>query len=330
MEKVNQEIIDQAESIARSQGYRLSDRDRDAAEHWRVQRVKRIIFSCVKLNDNTSGPEKVLLKYRPANSTITKERFIANENSSQALNQQLEQAGIKAQRTLKTQFAETPEWIFREYLPGEPLGNHSIPENVDEEALFTYLLQLREKLKKLVPTINRDLLNNYNWNEKLNNEYFERRHFLEEHLDHKTLTQFDLAHRQEIKASNETVLHGDLAPTNILTHDKQFLAIDWGEASIGPAVVDWMIVWSTAVYQPQLRENILKEVMKEPVNNQLDSTSIFAIKVASRMLSTFAEGLNYYLTHPEEDEIFRQEITRMFPLAVQNTKELLEKIGQNK
>lgn len=326
MDKINQQIIDQAEQIANSQGYRITNQARESASHWRVNRVKRIIFPCEKLPDNTSGPEFVLLKYRPENSIISKQRFITNESSSKALNEQLSDAGITAQRTLKTSFNQPPEWIIREFLQGRPLGNFAISAEIDTQKFFDYLISLRKKLDCLTGKIDRDLLNPYEWQEKLRNEFAERRHFLTDKIDSSLLATFDNYQDQHLPELDKTVLHGDLAPTNILLNQGEFQVIDWGEVSIGPALVDWMIVWSTAVYHPDFQKQILETVLSVPSEN-LETVKGYVIKVASRMLSTFAEGLEYYKSHPEEDEIYRQEITSVFPLAKTCVEKLIKEIG---
>jgi len=313
----NQQQVDLLKTIANQEGISLDSESLDLLQGWNIQTLKKIWAT-----GRTSDGQQILLKVLPPNSTTPDAEFVTTETRESEISNILSQSGIKASRYLKTQFDKSPKWIVREYFEGQPLGDIYYLENIHQDDLFDYLGNVRNALGNKRSDLPQGLAKKANWVGKWQNEFNERLGFVEKYLGQAEANRLARCFDKTVETDYEqAILHNDLSPRNIIKTPHGYHLIDWGEAAIGPAVIDWATVWSFAVFQKELRAKIVQKIITDNPNKDKDAR-IF-ICLATRLLATIAEHHDYRLSLENTPRHLYPYNAKALETAYQNLQELL-------
>jgi len=293
---------------------------------WQIQPWHKILIPGNQIFNGK--PRSVRLKVRVPGNFNPRDSFIRNEKVAQIINDQLFRAGLPAQRTLAVNFDQPPEWILRQEIEGRPLGHHSFLPAAKSSDLAAFIKSLRQSLDEIGRNIDRNLLSNYNWQDKWLGELKQRHQAVIDHLGRETteLIEAQLSQQFDFQLTNSLV-HADLSPSNILQGRNGFCVIDWGEALWAPRAIDWLTVWSFAFARPDLQQQLVKMMMSESANeDQRHETKLAAKMTAARLMYKFAEFYDYYLRYPNEKQKDIDEAFEALPLAKANFTKLLREL----
>lgn len=313
-----EKLIEQAQTVAQRAGVVLET----GYENY-LNKVGRLDYERIKkiwLKACLSSGEAVIIKFRPPNSIITSAEFRRTETVQAAVSLFLAQSGLPVQLTVNSDFDSELQWSVRQYFVGEPIGNNFIHPTIDTTGLFNYLLTLKNNLARLAEQIDTNLLNHPDWQQKWGSEFQQRRTAVVTTLGSVAADQLESAVNRPIRwADQETVIHNDLSPQNILQCDGQFQVIDWGEASLGPNSADWLTVWMFALDLPELRQRIFHQALEQAPSSaaKAEARDVFRA-LGARLVASFAEWSYHYSQNPTESERFGREAHEALPKAWQN------------
>lgn len=289
--------------------------DRMAA--WDLRRIKKIWSTGTYVDGR-----KVLLKILPANSATPLEDFIRSETVEKDITQSLTELGMEVSQTIKTNFAASPHWVVRYLVEGEPVGNNFIRPEFEREDFTTFLITLRDKLNTTTGKIDPKLLPERDFPTKWLKEYNDRSAHVIKHLGADADGQLRSAIANVKDTTYEKwLLHNDLAPQNILKTRSGYSLIDWGEATLGPRVIDWAMLWSFAIDLPKLQQTIIERSLSEVKQSDQDTAKVIFLGLAARMVASFAEWFEHYKTHQKEAD--------QFPRVANEAFDALPKIWKN-
>lgn len=326
--EINHQVYQEIKAVAEQQGIALQENEPQRILSWKIGRLKKVWSVGTKKDTG----QKVIIKLRPLGSVTSVEEFRRTETVEAQITDHLVQLGLRAQRTLKTQFDEAPEWIIREFSDGKPIGDIMILPTIDIDELFNFLVEMRQDLDTITDKIDHRLLNRHDWQKKWLEEFNQRRQAVITHLGHEVASTLASAIKWPAHLECQpSVLHNDLAPQNILQNEQGFFLIDWGEACLGPRAIDWAMVWSFALDSPELREKILAQAQSEAkTEKELQEVKEIFLALNARMVASFAEWHDYYKNHPDVETRFARvvdEAIAALPKAWKNFQELQENLA---
>jgi aminoglycoside phosphotransferase (APT) family kinase protein len=239
--------------------------------------------------------------------------FIRSEKVEQIITQSLAELGIEVSQTIKSNFVTAPQWTLRYLVEGEPVGNNFIRPEFEREEFVSFLMNLRDKLDSITEKIDPKLLPKRDFPKKWLTEYDDRSRYVIKHLGAKAdqLLRAAIAELKDIDYESR-LLHNDLAPQNILETKSGYSLIDWGEAALGPRVIDWAMLWSFSVDLPKLREAIIERSLSEVEQKHQTSAKVVFLGLVARMVASFAEWSDHYLTHQQEAHQFQRLANEAF------------------
>lgn len=322
MHPSNSAVLSEVEAIASAEGVSIFPYHRKRIMSWKIDRLKKVWVTGTLLIDGK--PQEVVLKIRPNGSVTPREEFVSSEQAASAINSFLASRHFLAARTLRSNFTVPPEWVIREMIAGEVIGALDFPTTANEGRLLQLLQSIRQLLDAAKDEINNFHFITPNWQEIWINELAERQEAVTYCFGNSGTSTIKAILSNTVNASHSLgLLHGDLAPQNILVTPTEYRVIDWGEAAIGPKAIDWITAWSFAVWLPKLRRNILRTMFQSCQSlPELIETKQWSLLVAARMLVKFAENDFYFSHNHEEPRRLAQQAKAIGEQAWKNFKEL--------
>ncbi len=294
--ELRQEIIEDLTAIGHEQGIVI---DLANVNNWRLNDLKRI---WVKGTQTRTGND-VLIKMRLRGSSLPAESFVADETRNYQVATLLNSHGVISQELISKQFEHEPEWLILRAIPGEKVGHHFYNPQYLKPTLLLAVCNLRDALDSLEPTEQLiKQLRRQDWCRGWLKEYEDRQKNVQKYLgpEAEKVCRELLQEELELKDSCG-IVHTDLSPENILEQNGHYFFLDWGGAGYSTKALDWMMVWVFGVGNSEFQAAVIDEMLKRTKGGSENTeTKKAALKVAARMIATFAEYCAYWEELPEK------------------------------
>jgi hypothetical protein len=296
---LNERVWQELTTIADQQGVTIDDYHFHRVMGWEIERLKKIWVTGKIENLGKTIP--VVLKIRPSGSVIASADFVRTELAGGEINQFLADNSFPASRTIKQNLNNPPEWIIREYLPGDVIGPLDIEIAIDNRKFISTLQQMRQLLDRAYREINLSVIPRPDWQAMWLKELDQFSTAVKSELGQEALNTLETILSGHYSFKSLSLVHSDLAPQNIVVTNGDYLIIDWGEVAVGPRAVDWMTVWSFAVFQPELQKELVKQMLRNCQSvEELAETKLAGLAIAARLMLKFAENAKYFADNPKE------------------------------
>jgi|GEM_PF-2468995 len=239
----------------------------------------------------------VLTKILPLTSGLSRYSFKLQNERANFVSQQLSKNGLPTISLLKADYRSAVPWVMWTCYPNKTIGCFAYETKYLADSLLKYF----EKLRQLLDKISADglpggLFPQIDLSTKIKEEYVQRKdtviNTLGEEVYKRGLSAVDAKWPATLPLK---VVHNDLSPQNILATDSGFIAIDWDNALIAPAFVDWATIWMFACQKPEWAEQIYQLATRDFNPKEKRGVNTIFLTYGYRLLAYYAETYLYAL-----------------------------------